>query len=57
MTFLGNEVNKYPDRSGRTLLAWQRLVVILCFMPVDLMRLYVTTRQLYGIREENNRRW
>lgn len=57
MTFLGNEVNKYPDRPGRTLLAWQRLVVILCFMPVDLMRLYVTTRQLYGIREENNRRW
>lgn len=57
MTFLGNEVNKYPDRSGRTLLAWQRLVVILCFMLVDLMRLYVTTRQLYGIRVENNGRW
>lgn len=57
MTFLGNEVNKYPDRSGRTLLAWQRLVVILYFMPVDLMRLYVTTRQLYRVRDENNWRW
>ena len=57
MTFLGNEVNKYPDRSGRTLLAWQRLVVIFCFMPVDLMRLYVTTRQPYGVRNEITGRW
>lgn len=37
MTF--RKVNIYPDVSGRTLLAWQRLLVIPCFMPGDTMQL------------------
>ena len=40
-------VNITLDRSGRTLLAWQSLVVMLCYMPGDLMPLYVITRQRY----------
>lgn len=32
-------VNKRPDRSGRTLLAWRRLMVMRRFMPGDLTRL------------------
>lgn len=39
-------VNICHDRSGRTLLAWQGLMVIPCFMPGDLMQLKVTIRQL-----------
>ena len=42
---LRSAVNKAPDRSGRTLLAWRRLVVMRRFMPGDLMPLYVTIRQ------------
>ena len=37
-------VNRYSDRPRRTLLAWQRLIVMRCFMPVGLMQLYVTIR-------------
>jgi len=39
MAFLGNEVNIYSDGFERTLLAWQRLVDILCFMLSNPMRL------------------
>ena len=48
MTFLGNRVNICSDRSGRTLLAWRRLLVMRRFMPSDLIRLYVTNRQPDG---------
>ena len=37
-------VNKAPDRFGRTLFAWLGLMVIPCFMPGNLTRLYVTIR-------------
>ena len=42
-------VNRYSDRSRWTLLAWQGLMVIPCFIPGDLMQLYVIIRQLYGV--------
>lgn len=38
-------VNITHDKSGRTLLAWQSLMVMFCFMPGDFMLLYVTIRQ------------
>lgn len=37
MALLGNEVNICSDRFERTLLAWQGLMVILCFMLSNLM--------------------
>ena len=39
MTLPGKGVNICSDRFERTLLAWQGLVVILCFMLSNLMRL------------------
>jgi len=46
---LPERVNTYLDKSRRTLLAWQGLIVMPCFMPGDFMRLYVTIRQPYKV--------
>lgn len=48
MTFL-LWVNRYSDKSGRTLLAWRCLIVMYRFMSGDFMWLYVTIRQSYGV--------
>ena len=47
-TLRENTVNKSIDAFGRTLLAWQCLMVMHCYMPGNAMRLYVTIRQPYN---------
>lgn len=40
-------VNKCSDTFGRTLLAWQRLMAMRCFMPGNVIWIYVTIRHPY----------